>query len=178
MCRTFAVLVALTACGAPPTPTVTPSVPDAPPTPTSFIALLADFADYQQWPQVDLGNHPADGLHLAGHRQVFINRLPPRGATSFALGTVLIKTVIDETDGGSQVFAMAKRGGSFNQDGAAGWEWFQLDAPGRAPNIEWRGEMPPLSALYGGQHVSCNTCHALATGNDSVLTAQFALLPL
>jgi hypothetical protein len=176
MQKPVVLLLALAACG-PSAPVAPPATPDSVPPRTSFIALLGDFADFEQWPQVDLGEQPADGLHVAGHRRVFINRVPPREATSFPQGTVIVKTVIDAADGTAQVFAMAKRGGSFNFAGAAGWEWFQLDAPGPTPNVVWRGEIPPLTALYGGQHVSCNSCHALAAGNDSVLTPELALLP-
>ncbi len=177
MSKTVAgLIVLLVACGAPPVPSAPAPTADAPPPVTSFIALLGDFAGFEQWPQFDLGEQPADGFHVAGHRRVFINRPAARAATSFPVGTVIVKTVFDPSDGSSQVFAMAKRG-SFNFGGAVGWEFFQLDAVTASPNIVWRGETPPQTALYGGQHVSCNLCHAMATANDSVLTPELALLP-
>ena len=77
---------------------------------------------------------------------MYLNREPPRGGTSFPVGTILVKVVHPESDAGTlpdQIFAMAKRGGDFNDGGAAGWEWFELNPASQSPIFIWRGAQPP-----------------------------------
>ena len=140
-----------------------------------FIALAADFSGFTDWHKGDLGHHASDGLHVAGTRTLFINRYPPRGSKSFPDGTMVVKVVRGD-DGTTQVFAMAKRGGEYNSDGAVGWEWFELASPDGPPVIQWRGTAPPISSVaYAGGAMTCNTCHQPAGANDSVLTPELSL---
>ena len=157
----------LTACGAPPAPTPVPPA-------TNFIALGGDFDGFASWDAIDLGEQPANGLHLAGHRVVYLNRAPAHGATTFSKGTIAVKVITDPATLASQVFAMAKRGPGFNPAGAVGWEWFELASPTGSPVLKWRGASSPTSGVYAGSNVTCNTCHQTGR-NDSVLTAQLAL---
>jgi hypothetical protein len=158
-------LLALCACGAP-----AASSEDR-----DFIALASDFDGFAtDWPKADLGHHAADGLHLAGTRTIYLSRRPPNGATAFPVGTRVVKTVRGD-DGGLQVFAMAKRGGDYNSEGARGWEWFELTRIDGPPVINWRGTNPPASSAYGGSAMTCNGCHASAAANDSVLTPELQL---
>ncbi len=143
----------------------------------SFIALVGDFEGYPGWTHFDLGHQTGGAVHLPGARSVFINRPPPPGSATFPVGTILVKVVHPEADAGEgdQVFAMAKRGGDFNDGGAAGWEWFELDAVAQPPLMVWRGALPPARKGYGGgAGGACNECHAI-THNDFVLAPELLL---
>ena len=82
---------------------------------------------------------------------------------------------------------MAKRGGGYNADGAAGWEWFDLDPSPTTtrPLIDWRGPTPPEGRGYecalgegeaGAERIGdCTTCHRAAASNDFVLTPGLQL---
>jgi hypothetical protein len=152
---------------------------DALPDGDAFVAMQADFAGYPSW---EIYPVPAGGTgHVDGERTVYLNEAPPDGATSFPLGTILVKTIA--WSGGLDVHAMVKRGGGYNADGAVGWEWFELvpDDDG-TPVIRWRGDKPPKGELYGQlpgvvdtgapPTVSgdCNVCHSTAAANDFVHT--------
>ncbi len=141
---------------------------------TSFIALGEDFEGFQTWPTVDLGEQPVNGLHLGGHRVVYLNRAPAHGATTFPQGTIVVKVITDSSTGASQVFAMAKRGPDFNPFGAVGWEWFELQGPAGPPAMLWRGASSPTTGVYAGSLLTCNSCHK-SGANDAVLTPQLAL---
>lgn len=143
-----------------------------------FLAFGADFDGFCNWNRYRIGdNAEAVGIHLAGPRTVFVNHLPPPGSTSFPSGTIIVKTVevgpIDEW----QVFAMVKRGGSYNLLGALDWEWFGLRVfADCTTKIEWRGIGPPADAGYGGAaNSSCNFCHKSAIGNDFVQSPALQL---
>jgi len=115
---------------------------------------------------------------LAGHRYVYINHMPAAGSTEFAPGTLIVKVVQTGTSREQwQLFAMSKRGGSFNPLGAIGWEWIGLTLTGsEAVRIEWRGMAPPADAGYGGGvGGACNRCHGTAIKNDFVLTPNIVL---
>jgi len=160
-----ALLLAVSATGCGPA-SPTPDAGEA-----AFIALERDFTGYQSWQKFDLGDQPADTVHLAGVRTVYLNRAPPHGATAFPTGTLLVKELTPDVDGGTpQVFAMAKRGGDYNAEGAVGWEWFEL-APGVSPPVFlWRGVTPPAGMSYGSvPGGACNMCHTYASQNDWVL---------
>ena len=97
------------------------------PAPETFIAFGDSFADYRSWPSFEIMVDAAPGNdHLVGPRRVFYNRLPAPGSTSFPVGTIFVK----ESGNGElytrHVFAMVKRGGGFNPQGARDWEWFEL----------------------------------------------------
>jgi hypothetical protein len=139
-----------------------------------FIAFAKDFAGFRSWPSrttesaVSLG-----GSHIAGTRIVYINQLPPAGATAFPVGTLIVKNM--QTDG--RIFARAKRGGGYNATGAVDWEWFELaeNAAGDVA-IKWHGFGPPSGEMYAGDpQGGCNACHVLGKANDYVLSGWLAL---
>ncbi len=148
-----------------------------------FVAFASDFADFQRWHRTELDD--ADPRLGGGPRVVYVNALPPRGATAFPQCTMFVKTT-ERGDDPSKWFmvGMAKRGGGYNADGATGWEWFDLDANADGvPAIDWRGPTPPEGRGYDcargedeGTEVEnvgdCNTCHAAAADNDFVLSTQ------
>jgi len=122
----------------------------------SFIAADGDFEGFTAWESFDGGTEPADSLPGIAQRTLYLNHRPPHGATEYPLGTIIVKT----TDG-QQTFAMAKRGGGFNSDGALNWEWFELaTATTGSVEIVWRGPAAPASVPYGRPgSVTCNQCH-------------------
>jgi hypothetical protein len=139
-----------------------------------FIASTSDFAGFRDWPSiaVTLDEAPGDS-HLNGPRHVFYNRTPPRGATKFPVGTILVK----ETDPGPipqrTVFAMVKRGGDYDPTGDPNWEWFQLQnlADG-SEGIIWRGAGPAGGAYGNGPLGGCDACHGTASRTDYVMTPK------
>lgn len=137
----------------------------------TFIALQSDFAGYESWNQFDGGNQPIDNITLTGQRTLYVNKLPPAGATTFPIGTIIVKTTV-----GAQTFAMAKRGGGFNAAGAADWEWFEITESSGSPLIVWRGTTAPLTEVYASvSSVSCNACHTQFSDNDYVGGASLQL---
>ncbi len=137
-----------------------------------FIALERDFKGFEKWDSFALGMSPAMGtVHVAGKRSDFLNRRPPAGATTFPVGTIVVKVIEPMEPGGTgQIFAMVKRGGGYNDEGAVGWEWFELEVnKGQAPIIAWRGTSAPTAEKYGGEKVgTCNACHTVAHENDFI----------
>lgn len=153
-----------------------------------FVPLQKDFAQFRSWTRFDLGlgidPARADGggaivadggsadaaVHVGLPRVIYLNMVPPSGSTSFPVGTILVKTTGDGTATPGETFAMAKRGGSYNAKGAAGWEWFELaDATDGTPLILWRGIVPPAGEGYAGIVGGvCNECHAAFAPNDFV----------
>lgn len=145
------------------------------PSSDGFVASEADFASFRSWTSFDRGVDPVPPSHL-GHDVIYIDRVPPAGATEFPIGTLIVRADESDPDESAwEIHAMVKRGGDFNAEGARGWEFFGLiiDASGRA-RIEWRGEGPAdgdgYSAPDGGAVLSCNQCHGSASYNDSVLS--------
>jgi hypothetical protein len=142
----------------------------------TFTAFGSDFQGFESWTKQTIENGlPGGATHIAGTRSIYINELPPAGATEFPVGTLIVKVTAD-----GKIFARAKRGGTFNARGAAGWEWFELveDAQGQVA-IRWRGLGPPLGETYGGDpNAGCNMCHKLATANDYVLAPGLVLSPV
>lgn len=138
----------------------------------TFIALQSDFASFRSWEALPVAT--ADTGHSDGERIVYLNEPPT--AVPFPVGTILVKTI-----DGLDIHAMAKRGGDFNADGAAGWEWFELVLVDDVPVIKWRGETAPEGETYGqlpGQtgdtgdtiNGDCNVCHGAAASNDYVMS--------
>lgn len=151
-----------------------------------FVALERDFQDFTSWTKVDLSHRPAVGAtHAEGEAHEYINQMPPPGARTFPVGTILVKTVKAKAapgdagapDRSADVFAMVKRGGGYNRNGSPGWEWFELrrrddDTLG----IVWRGINPPNGEGYGGDPAGgCNSCHQMATKNDYVHATALTL---
>jgi hypothetical protein len=117
------------------------------------------------------------GVHIPGPRSVYINQMPPKGVKFFPVGTIIVKAVQNGTPDQWQVFAMVKRGASFNVFGALDWEWFGLGlSPTGDVKIEWRGIGPPADAGYGGPSSNpCNNCHKFSQDNDYVQTPNLQL---
>lgn len=142
-----------------------------------FIALERDFQDFERWPKIDLSNRPRlSETHAAGDAHEYINRQPPSGATSFPIGTILVKSV-SKGAREQDIFAMVKRGGGYNAQGSPGWEWFELRRrPDDSLGIVWRGVNPPSGEGYSGDPMGgCNGCHQMATNNDYVLAEALSL---
>ena len=138
------------------------------PEPDTYVPFAAHFAGYTAWQSHAISGAAAQELsHLAGDRTVYVKPAPARGATRFEVGTLIVKA----TQG--QVFAMAKRGGNYNSDGAVNWEWLELEGTVEQPFIRWRGIGPPDGEGYGPPGTSaCNTCHAGASATDFVHSAD------
>jgi hypothetical protein len=146
--------------------------------PASFVAYASSFTGFHQWSNAPAvaANDATDGLHGVGPLQVYWNESPPHGATSFPVGTIIVKETEQADVTTRVVFAMVKRGDGFNSGGADGWEWFSLqdNADGTA-TILWRGVAPPAGEVYAGQAIGdCNGCH-LPTRNDSVWDSALQL---
>ncbi|MET0790655.1 MAG: cytochrome P460 family protein [Polyangiaceae bacterium] len=154
-----------------------------------FIALERDFQGFQSWTKVNLADRPALGAaHAAGDAHEYINQLPPAGSHTFPVGTILVKTMKSErraTDagvggaaagGGTDVFAMVKRGAGYNAKGTPGWEWFELrPRSDDTLGIVWRGINPPDGEGYGRDVTGgCNSCHQQAVKNDYVQALSLA----
>lgn len=140
----------------------------------TFVAMQSDFASYLSWEATTVSTQ--DTGHVEGERVVYLNARPPEGAAEFPVGTIFVKTIA--WSGGTDLHAMVKRGGGFNPDGAAGWEWFELVESDGVPIILWRGEAAPEPGSYlcetdlgdTAETVTgdCNTCHGFYSSNDYV----------
>ena len=152
-----------------------------------FVATAATFEGYEGWTRFERGSQPVGPQHPDGSSAVFVSTMPARGAQAFSDGTVIVRvtTSTDPDPRSWELHAMVKRGGSFNTDGARGWEFFDLhldpDARGvYRPTIAWRGDGPPQGDGYvapegGGVELGCNHCHGAAVDNDSVLGPELDL---
>jgi len=148
------------------------------PSPAEFIALQRDFEGFPRWEHESLGFSETTPGHPGGARTVYVNERPPTDADEIPVGTIIVKTM-ETDDFGLLILAMAKRGADYNEDGAMGWEWFELalDDAGH-PVIVWRGEDPPDGECYGClpgtesmiEPTSCNDCHVGAAEQDYVFT--------
>ena len=143
-------------------------------------AFARDFDAFEAWESFIVagsgpGSRPDAGTqaHTSGERTIYLKQRPPKGATEFPDGTFIVKR------GAFNTFAMHKRGGTYNQDGAKGWEWAELEraSSGKAI-IVWQGLGAPAGEKYGAIDVTCNDCHKAATENDSVLGLEMQLSTL
>ncbi|HEX6278046.1 MAG TPA: cytochrome P460 family protein [Polyangiaceae bacterium] len=144
------------------------------------MAFERDFQDFRDWTEVPVPKLEAQGVtHTEGDVRQWINARPAPGATSFPVGTMIVKEVTNEAKKTYQVFAMVKRGGDYNRLGAPGWEWFELrERPDESLAISWRGINAPDGESYAGDPLGgCNSCHQLAAKNDYVKSATLALAP-
>jgi hypothetical protein len=140
-----------------------------------FVAVASDFRGFHSWDSYDVTAGAAlAGIHDGSTVTEYLIEAPPHGSKEFPIGTIIVK----EATGGTiahELFAMVKRGGGFN-DGAPGWEWFDL-SPTKDDSVAivWRGFGPPVGDTYGGDaSAGCNTCHT-ACGNDAVCAKPLAL---
>jgi hypothetical protein len=149
-------------------------VPSDPSVPLAFIATTSDFNGFRMWTSIAITADIAPGdSHINGPRHVFYNRAPPKGATKFPVGTILVK----ETDPGPvtqrTVFAMVKRGGDYDPSGDVDWEWFQLlNESDGTESIVWRGAGPAGGVYGNGPLGGCDACHGTAERTDYVMTPQ------
>lgn len=146
-----------------------------------FVAFASDFQPYATWTSFYVGDVPLPtGVDIAGPRTVYINELPPHGATEFPVGTILVKVVKpDASPSDWQIFGMVKRGGDFDMQGAPNWEWFGLSTDPTTSRvlIDWRGTGPPPDGGYGSIG-ACVFCHANSAANDYVQTPELQLSQL
>jgi hypothetical protein len=138
-----------------------------------FVAFARDFEGFSTWDHSSIDNTtPAGSTHVSGKRTVYINHEPAADATTFPVGTVIVKRT--ELDG--KLFARVKRGGNFNPKGAIGWEWFELTEGATGVKVKWRGVGPPKGEMYGGDpNAGCNMCHRLVPDNDYVFSLGLML---
>jgi hypothetical protein len=133
-----------------------------------FLAEDADFADFRAWAAYPVPPGEDGGfIHDLGPRTEYLNEKPPHGATVFPLGTIIVKAMMADPP---RNFAMAKRGGDYNDAGAENWEFFEIIEPsdGGSNYILWRGEGAPVGSQYPGSPDNlCNGCH-LSSDNDHV----------
>lgn len=153
---------------------------DSSPRTEPFVAFERDFAAFRDWDRVETGRANPQGItHVAGRRRVYVNARPAAGAgaSAFPVGTILIKEILEGAEDGHRIFAMVKRGGGYNAQGARGWEWFELAArPDDSLAIVWRGINAPKGEDYGGDpQGGCNDCHGRAAKNDFVRSAGLRL---
>lgn len=152
-----------------------------------FIAFARDFRGFRGWER-----HLVEGAMMPvgapdGPSYVYLNRRAPAGARRWPIGTIVVKTI--EPAGREDawtIHAMVKRGVPYNDDGAIGWEYFELRlAPGAAePVVVWRGPGPPSGHGYAARGrdagaseipLVCNDCHAAGWRSDAILTPALAL---
>jgi hypothetical protein len=147
------------------------------PAPARFLAFERDFQGFRSWDGGPFEELPAQGqTHFAGDQRYFI-RGPKRTSREFPVGTIIVKQARLDARPEGQLFAMVKRGGGFNAQGAAGWEWFELvERNDKSVAIKWRGVSAPSGENYGNDpHGTCNVCHARAKANDFVKSPALAL---
>jgi hypothetical protein len=163
-----------------------------------FLAFDTTFNGFHSWPSavampspnlppVDAGGVGPDGgatdggVHPPPETEYW--QLPPitPGSTTFPLGTIIVKETNEADPTARQVFAMVKRGGDFNANGAINWEFFELtnNANG-TEKVNWQGYGPldPTKDIYGGNPNVCNDCHGKAVSNDYVWSAALQLSAL
>ena len=137
-----------------------------------FVAQDSDFQDFSAWQSWPMDATAPGSFHTTGARIVYLNRKPPSDATTWPVGTILVKTL---ENGSGDTFAMVKRGGDFNAEWARGWEWMEISKQTGTWQIVWRGDTPPDGAGYTEDGVSCNLCHAMARANDWVQSKALQL---
>jgi hypothetical protein len=145
--------------------------------------LASDFSCFRNWsstPGVGPPGAPdpsgvTDGGIHAGPMTTFINMKPPHGSTSFPVGTIIVKEQNDPPLTQRQIFAMVKRGGGFNPNGAVNWEFFELqNIDSCNVSIVW-SRIPINSDPYASNPEVCDDCHVLAKSNDYVWTTGLTL---
>jgi hypothetical protein len=150
-----------------------------------FIAQQRDFADFEDWTafetEVSAEHGGAKGVVME-----YLSVMPEPDSDAFPVGTMIAKTIETEEGMAPAIHAMAKRGGTFNQRGALGWEFFELQKNAKGtPVIVWRGAQPPDGERYKNllnpdanmMEADCNGCHA-DSHNDAVLSDVLSLSAL
>jgi hypothetical protein len=141
-----------------------------------FIALDRDFAPFRTWEQVDFGDDSIPG-HPQGQSYGYISHRTKN--RSYPVGTMIVKAFVPSW----ALFAMAKRGGNFNPEGALDWEFFRLELVNDTPVIVSRGIFAYDPNDDGGVGYNaagnvlnslCNGCHGTpaSAATDHVLSPQ------
>ncbi|WP_053979256.1 cytochrome P460 family protein [Marinagarivorans algicola] len=98
--------------------------------PSEFVGTLDDIKDYKSWTKVDevTGDNLANGgAHsTSGTRKTYKKQAsasPYTEAGEYPIGTIIVKEITNTAGSITNLYAMIKRGGSFNVNGG-GWEWF------------------------------------------------------
>lgn len=146
----------------------------------TFLAFPTSFQNYKSWEKFAVAAPVSNDVHTAGPRTEYLNKRPPKQSKAFPVGTIIVKELEDGPEADRKVFAMVKRGGTYNAEGARGWEWFELkNGAGGAVSINWRGLGPPSGEGYGGdKDGGCNTCHGASRDNDFVTSPGLSLINL
>lgn len=159
--------------------------PVAPAPPETFVATEADFVDFDRWERFDRGPRGFLPSHPDGETFVYLNRRPPDEATSYPIGTIIVRVTQAGPLSDWEVHAMVKRGGGFNA-GAPGWEYFDLEMARTGerltPRVRWRGEGPGDSEdgyAHGAEGVllGCNHCHGAVPQQDCLIGEELLLSP-
>ena len=66
--------------------------------PGTFLAFESSFRGYHQWEAfpVETADGIPDSPHLAGKRTAYLNQRPPPGSTSFPVGTIIVKEIVND----------------------------------------------------------------------------------
>jgi hypothetical protein len=143
-----------------------------------FIAFESDFTNFESWQCVDSAPHMKRAKnHGSGKTHEYLNQAPSKGTKEFPPGTIFVKTMEDGVNG-NKIFAMAKRGGGYNPDGATEWEWFELSRRRDGSfAIVWRGVDAPGDHAYAAdlKGAGCNSCHRGALRYDFVHATGFVV---
>ena len=146
------------------------------PTPVSeFIAQDSDVADFPNWySQPFVADPLADIVYPPGSRFGFINHPAPPGATSYPVGTIIIKAIEnDKVPAHWELFGMSKRGGDYNAAGAIGWDFLLIRYENGVPHIYSSGLTPTVDgnpdmqaavnegSYFAGGQIACDVCHGL-----------------
>jgi hypothetical protein len=168
-CSLIVAWLGVSACGSSPDPAA-----DAGP---SFVAYTASFEGYHAWQSWSFTDPAVPASpHTSGPRTVHLNHEPPHGSVEFPVGTIIVKDIGPGPASADTTFAMVKRGGGFNAEGAPGWEWFELqNHTDGSVTILWRGAAPPAGQAYSGDPTACNTCHFTSKFNDYVQSPPLRL---
>ncbi|MBL8601258.1 MAG: hypothetical protein JNK72_04990 [Myxococcales bacterium] len=148
-----------------------------------FVAFTDHFRPFRNWTRLDVGSEPLEG-HPPGPRFVYINQPNPPAGGDYPVGTIIVKSVEPSANFSDwELFAMVKRGGSYNVNGAVGWEYFILGmSTAGVPVILSRGLNPTDLHGYGGggattQTQGCNGCHGTAAGTSFDHILSLAIRP-
>lgn len=143
----------------------------------TFLAFASSFAGFRHWESFQVPPGDGNTVHTMGPRTEYLNQRPAAGSAEFPVKTIIVKETTTEALADRTVFAMVKRGGDYNAQGAAGWEWFELkNVDENTVDILWRGVGPPAGEKYGGDpNAGCNSCHLGAKDNDFVLSKSIRL---
>lgn len=137
--------------------------------PSEFIAKDNDFSNWMAWTKLaeKTGPDPFLGDAHSGNdanakRKIYIKQSnAQRGANGqYPNGTIVVKQTVNKDGAEIMVVAMAKRGGSFNNENN-GWEWFVLNSNGTIQN---RGDR-----LMNNM---CNICHSAVKANKDYIYSK------